>query len=124
MLGQGSKIVKGNIVTTYACFCSTTMFTSKIIPEIMENHSEGSGCANSCNKFVSLSPFPPHKFVKFVSLSTFQLMDVSSTKTASLIILLILIVCTTGYSVKRNQPFWGGVNCPVAPPLSCGRSAE
>jgi len=54
--GGGSKSVKGNkqkIVTDYACFCSATMLTSKKIPEIIENHSEVLGCANSCNKFVS-----------------------------------------------------------------------
>jgi len=27
---------------------------SKIIPEMIENHSVVSGCANSCNKFVSI----------------------------------------------------------------------
>jgi len=31
----------------------SAMLTSKIITEIIENHSEFSGCANSCNKFVS-----------------------------------------------------------------------
>jgi len=40
-------------VTNYVCFCSSTMFTSKITTEIIENHSEFSGCSNSCNKFVS-----------------------------------------------------------------------
>jgi len=40
-------------VTKYACFCSATMLTSKIVTQITENHSESSGCTNSCNKFVS-----------------------------------------------------------------------
>jgi len=29
------------------------MLTSKIITESVENHSECSGCMNSCNRFVS-----------------------------------------------------------------------
>ena len=33
----------------YACFCSSTMLTSKIITEIIENHSEFSGCSKSCD---------------------------------------------------------------------------
>jgi len=41
-------------VTNCACFRSSTMLTSKIIAEIIENHSEVYGCANSCNKFVSI----------------------------------------------------------------------
>ena len=41
------------IVTNYACFCSATMLTKKITTKIIENHSESSGCANSCNQFVS-----------------------------------------------------------------------
>jgi len=40
------------IVTNNACFCSATMLTSKIIPEITENHTEDCGCTESCNKFV------------------------------------------------------------------------
>jgi len=32
--------------TNYACFCAATMLTSKIIAEIIENHSEFYGCAN------------------------------------------------------------------------------
>jgi len=35
------------------CFCSSTMLTSKIITEIIENHSEFAGFRNSWNKFVS-----------------------------------------------------------------------
>jgi len=42
------------IVTNYAFFCSATMLTSKIIPQITEKHSEVSGCANSCDIFVSI----------------------------------------------------------------------
>ena len=34
-------------------FCSSTMLTSKIITEIIENCSEFSGCPNSCNEFYS-----------------------------------------------------------------------
>jgi len=41
------------IVTNYVYFCLSTMLTSKIITEIIENHSELSGCPNSCNKFIS-----------------------------------------------------------------------
>jgi len=40
--------------TNYARFCLATMLASKVIPEIVENHSEISGCANICNKFVSI----------------------------------------------------------------------
>jgi len=40
------------IVTNYACFCSVTMLTSQTSPEIIGNHAEVPGCANSCNKFV------------------------------------------------------------------------
>jgi len=36
--------------TNYACFCSATMLTSKIITEIIEKHSEFSVWVNSCNK--------------------------------------------------------------------------
>ena len=59
-VGQGgSKWVEGNgnlQKTKYincACFCAATMLTSEVITEIIENHSEVSGWANSCNKFVS-----------------------------------------------------------------------
>ena len=41
------------IVTNYACFCSSTTLASKMITEIIKNHSEFSGCPKSCNKFVS-----------------------------------------------------------------------
>jgi len=40
------------IVINYVCFCSSTMLTSKIITEFIENHTEFSGCRNSSNKFV------------------------------------------------------------------------
>jgi len=42
-----------NIVTSCASFCSVTILTSKIITEMIENHSELSGWANNCNRFVS-----------------------------------------------------------------------
>jgi len=41
------------IFANYDCCCSAKMFSSKIITNIVENHSEFSGWANSCNKFVS-----------------------------------------------------------------------
>jgi len=41
-----------NIITNYACFCAETTLTSKTMEEIIENHSEFDGCANSRNKFV------------------------------------------------------------------------
>jgi len=41
------------IVTNYVCFCSSRMLTSKIMTEIIENHSEFSGCPSSCSKFIS-----------------------------------------------------------------------
>jgi len=31
------------IIANYACFCSAAMLTSRIITEIIENHSEFSG---------------------------------------------------------------------------------
>jgi len=34
-------------------FLLSTMLTSKIITKMLENHSEFSGCPNSCNKFVA-----------------------------------------------------------------------
>jgi len=40
-------------VTNYVCFCSPTMLTSKMITEMMENHSGFSEWRNSCNKFAS-----------------------------------------------------------------------
>jgi len=52
---------KQKIVTNYVCFCSATMLTSRLITEIIENHSEVSGCANSCNKFVSKSILINHE---------------------------------------------------------------
>ena len=36
-----------------ACFCAVTMLTLKLTTEIIENHSEFCGAANTCNKFVS-----------------------------------------------------------------------
>jgi len=42
------------IVSIYACSLSATMLTSKIIPEIIEKHSEVAWCTNSCNKCFSL----------------------------------------------------------------------
>ena len=42
------------IVTNNVCFCSSTMLTSKIITEIIENHSEFFGCSKSCNDYVSI----------------------------------------------------------------------
>jgi len=42
------------IVTNNVCFCSSTMLTSKIITEIIENHSEFSGYSESCNDCVSI----------------------------------------------------------------------
>jgi len=43
---------KQKSVANYASFCSATMLTSKMIKKIIENHSEFSGCAKSCNSFV------------------------------------------------------------------------
>jgi len=43
-----------NIVTNYACFCTAATLTSKIIAEIIENHSEFYVYAKSYNKFVSI----------------------------------------------------------------------
>jgi len=37
---------KQKIVTNYACFCSATIFTSKIITDIPENHYEFCSCTN------------------------------------------------------------------------------
>ena len=52
---EGNGNIKKNkkIATNYVCFCWSTMVTSNIITEIIENHSEFSGCTNSYNKFVS-----------------------------------------------------------------------
>ena len=69
--GRGSsKRVEGNanlqkqkIVTNCACFCSATMLTSRLISEIIANHSEVSGCANSCNNFVSKSILINHETI-------------------------------------------------------------
>jgi len=43
-----SKIVANNV-----CFCSSTMLTSKIITEIIENLSGFSGCSKSSSDYVS-----------------------------------------------------------------------
>jgi len=51
--GNGNLYKRKTIVTNYVCFCSSTLVTLKITTEIIENHSEFSGCPNSCNKFVS-----------------------------------------------------------------------
>ena len=51
--GQWKLAKNKNIMTNCACFHAATMLTSKIIAGITENHSEFSGCANSCNKYVS-----------------------------------------------------------------------
>jgi len=45
---------KENILHQYVCFCSTTMLTSKIVTESVENHYQCCGCVNSCNKFFQL----------------------------------------------------------------------
>jgi len=55
--GQGSsKRIEGNGNLQkakhgyrYPCFCSVIILTSKTVREILENPSETSGCANSCN---------------------------------------------------------------------------
>jgi len=39
---------------TNCLFLLSIMLTSKIITKITENHSEVSGCPNSCNKFVQV----------------------------------------------------------------------
>ena len=44
---------KQKIVTYYVCFCSSMILTSKIITEIILNHSEFCGCWKSCNDHVS-----------------------------------------------------------------------
>ena len=42
------------IIAYHACFCSSAMLTSKIIiTEIIENHSDISGCSKSCNDYIS-----------------------------------------------------------------------
>jgi len=48
---QTFKIQK--IIHQYVCFCSTTMLTSTIITESVENHYKCCGCVNRCNKFFS-----------------------------------------------------------------------
>ena len=60
-VGQGSSNRvegNGNLSKTkkrykVCLFLLSTILTSKIITKITENHSKFSGCANSCNKFVS-----------------------------------------------------------------------
>jgi len=55
---SGKRVEEGDgnlhkLVANYDFFCSATMLTTKMISEITENHSEISGCANSCNQFIS-----------------------------------------------------------------------
>ena len=52
-LEQWNLVKNKIIVINYACFCTATTLTSKIIAEIIENHSEFCGYTNSCTKFVS-----------------------------------------------------------------------
>jgi len=40
----------------YTFFSAATTLTSNIMAELIENHYEFCGCANSCNKFVSSRP--------------------------------------------------------------------
>ena len=49
------KLMKNKKILTnyYVRFCSSTMLTSKVATEIIENYSEFCGSANRCNKFVS-----------------------------------------------------------------------
>jgi len=51
---QTSK--KQQILHQYACFCSATMLTSKMLTDSVENHPECYGCVNICNKFVLTRP--------------------------------------------------------------------
>ena len=46
--GQWKFFKNKKIVAKYVCFCSSTMLTSKIITEIIENYSELSGGPNGC----------------------------------------------------------------------------
>ena len=50
---RAMETYKKNIVTNCVCFYWSTMLTSKIITEIIENHSSFSRCPNSCNNFIS-----------------------------------------------------------------------
>jgi len=50
----------------FVCFCSSTVLTSNIITEIIENHSEFSVCQNSCNKFVSRRSWSTMKLSKLL----------------------------------------------------------
>ena len=54
ILGQWKLMKNKKIVTNDVCFCSSTMLTSRIITEIIENHSELFGCSKSCNDYVSI----------------------------------------------------------------------
>jgi len=53
ILGQRKLMKNKKIVTNSVCFCSSSMLTSKIITEVIENHSEFSGYSKSCNDYVS-----------------------------------------------------------------------
>jgi len=50
---RAMEACKNKKFVTCACFCAATTLISKVIAEIIENHSEVGWCANSCNKFVS-----------------------------------------------------------------------
>jgi len=50
-------------VTNCAFFCSATMLTSKVLPENIENQSEVSGCANSCNVFFQFDLGKPRPMI-------------------------------------------------------------
>jgi len=50
---RAMEACKKQKIVTCASFCAATTLISKIIAEIIENHSEVGWCANSCNKFVS-----------------------------------------------------------------------
>jgi len=47
------------IVTNYACFCAVTTLTSKIIAEIIENHSEIYGCVVAAINLFQIDPDKP-----------------------------------------------------------------
>jgi len=66
---QICKKQKNRYQVAYAFFCSETMLNSKIIPEIIENHSEilGARIAASCNKFVSIRSWQTMKLPLILS---------------------------------------------------------
>jgi len=47
------RLIKNKNRYQLCLFLFSKMLISKLITEIIENHSEVSGCTNSCNKFVS-----------------------------------------------------------------------